>query len=862
VRAVAEPSRFDAEAVLRVSEARYRSLVEASVAVVWTTDPDGRFVEAQFSWEAYTGQPWSEHAGFGWAEMVHPDDRRRVLDRWAEAAATGDTYEVTTRVRHAGTGTWRWCDVRAAPVKAPDGVVVEWVGTLTDVGDRRIAEQRAAEAAARMDALLRTAPIGLAFFDRDLRYVMLNETLAEINGVPLDEHVGRRVGEVVPAVGEVTDRLFREVIETGDAVLDIEISGETPARPGEPRDWVVNYFPVRDDRGELMGIGATVVDVTERKQAEQRLTEERQVVETLHWVGSILSAELDLGRLVQAVTDAATLLTGAQFGAFFYNVVDEGGERYQLYTISGVSRDAFELFDMPRNTAIFAPTFAGESVIRLADVTADPRYGQMPPHHGIPEGHLPVRSYLAVPVVSRSGDVLGGLFFGHGKPGVFDERDEQLAVGIAAQAAVGMDNAALYEAVSRAERRQALLATASAQLTTSLERREVLRRLTDIVVPELADVCEVDLLEPDGRLRRFINSNGAVPREVEKAIERRPFSLDGEHPVAQVLRSGRPRLLREVPDDLLGRLATDDDHLAVARRFGIRSAMIVPLVARDQAIGVLSLVATTDERRFDQSDLELAEDLAGRTAVALDNARLYDQQREAALLLQRSLLPPVASPFAGMEVAVRYLPGGEGVETGGDWYDVVRLPSGRVGLALGDVMGRGIPAAARMGQLRNGLRAYLLDERGPADALTRLELFADPERTFVTTICAVLDPVTREMCVANAGHVPPLLVVAGLDVAYLDVPLSPPLGTVVGPPIEEGTVTLPAGATLVLFTDGLVERRDQPVDVGLDRLRVVAEEARGEPDLDVFTDALLAGMLGSAPNTDDVAVLVLRLPPA
>jgi PAS domain S-box-containing protein len=157
-----------------------------------------------------------------------------------------------------------------------------------------------------------------------------------------------------------------------------------------------------------------------------------------------LSAELDLQRLVQQVTDTGTDLTGAKYGAFFYNMLDDRGESYVLFTLSGAPREAFEKFGLPRNTAMFGPTFRGEGVIRLHDVLVDRRYGQNAPHRGQPEGHLPVRSYLAVPVKSRGGDVIGGLFFGHPEVGVFGERSERLALGVAAQAAVAIDNAQLY----------------------------------------------------------------------------------------------------------------------------------------------------------------------------------------------------------------------------------------------------------------------------------------------------------------------------------------------------------------------------------------------------------------------------------
>jgi PAS domain S-box-containing protein len=186
------------------------------------------------------------------------------------------------------------------------------------------------------------------------------------------------------------------------------------------------------------------------RAAEITAQEYERIIATLQRVGTALTAERDLHAIVQIVTDAGTELSGAQFGAFFYNVLNEAGESYMLYTLAGVPPEHFSRFPMPRNTAIFDPTFKGEGVIRLDDVTKDPRYGQSAPYFGMPPGHLPVRSYLAVPVVSRSGEVLGGLFFGHATPGVFTERQERVIAGIAAHAAIAIDNARLSDARQRA----------------------------------------------------------------------------------------------------------------------------------------------------------------------------------------------------------------------------------------------------------------------------------------------------------------------------------------------------------------------------------------------------------------------------
>ena len=212
-----------------------------------------------------------------------------------------------------------------------------------------------------------------------------------------------------------------------------------------------------------------------RRETARLLKDEAEILELLNKVGTAVSAEIELDRAVQVVTDTATRLSGAAFGSFFYNVVDDKGESYTLYTLSGVPREAFARFPMPRNTAVFAPTFNGEGIVRSADITKDPRFGRNEPYFGMPKGHLPVCSYLAVPVISRTGEVLGGLFFGHPQPGVFDDRAERVVAAIAVQAAIAIDKAKLYRAAQDEIARRRRTEEALRQSEQSLESKVSVR---------------------------------------------------------------------------------------------------------------------------------------------------------------------------------------------------------------------------------------------------------------------------------------------------------------------------------------------------------------------------------------------------
>jgi PAS domain S-box-containing protein len=264
--------------------------------------------------------------------------------------------------------------------------------------------------------------------------------------------------------GGSTSRLLREPFIVDDPTHWQEVSGRSALYDGEgiqrmlvlplvirgeAAGTICCYFRAAHDlSAEALGAAKTFASIASNALSESKL-------DRLAEVARIVSGELDLEKLVQAITDAATELTGAQFGAFFYNVVDDGGESHMLYTISGVPREAFSQFPMPRNTEIFAPTFAGSGTVRSANIQKDPRYGRNAPYHGMPAGHLPVVSYLGVPVMTREGNVLGGLLFSHPEEGIFSDAEERLAEALAAQAAVAIDNARLYQTLREDRTRSA-----------------------------------------------------------------------------------------------------------------------------------------------------------------------------------------------------------------------------------------------------------------------------------------------------------------------------------------------------------------------------------------------------------------------
>ncbi|WP_020121496.1 SpoIIE family protein phosphatase [Streptomyces canus] len=415
-------------------------------------------------------------------------------------------------------------------------------------------------------------------------------------------------------------------------------------------------------------------------------------------------------------------------------------------------------------------------------------------------------------------------------------------------------------------RRLALIADGAARIGTTLEADQTARELADVVVPEFADVAAVDVLDSvldehrpatrDGpALFRALAVKAAYTTDAATAADQPGLitAYDPDRLATRCVRTGRPILVPHTGGSDLSHIARDDHAAVLLARAGVHSYLAVPLIARGITLGFLGLTRARDPRPFDEDDLAIAAELASRAAVCIDNARAHQHMRNAAETLQRSLLPTAPPDLPGLQVASRYLPAQAAYEIGGDWYDVLPLSDDRTALAVGDVMGSGIEAAAAMGRLRTATTAFAGLSLDPAQVLEQLDsITSGLEQYIATCVYAVYDPHRRECRIANAGHLPPALLRRGGHPQLLDVPTGAPLG-VGGVPFETTTFTFAPGDQLVLYTDGLVETRRHSIDERLDTLLRLLD-APASP-LEETCDRLLADLRHSDDH-DDVALLI------
>lgn len=870
---------------------------------------------------------------------------------------------------------------------------------------------------ALLDTLLQSAPVGLGFVDRELRFVRVNEKLAAMNGPSVEEHQGRRIDEVVPGLAHIVVPILERTLATGEASVDFDLTGETLAAPGDVRHWIASYYPVReaDAPGAPVGVGVVIRDVTEERRAAEELDVRARHLEAVAATGqrALFSDDLDgllrdgtetvaailgvdsvhvfehdpeqrwfqlryahnspvpLGATVPddpgtqpgwalehrmpvvipdmatetrfaptplaATVGAASAMTvvirgpGRPFGVLscftrtrrkfrqeevdfvqsMANVLGTAAARHKVDMALRAERERLRLaldaggmgdweWDIPSGRLSWSE--GTERVFGLAPGSFGETYDKwMALVH--PDDRAGVDEQVRAALESGDGEPFkiefravqpGGAVHwvsGSGRV-VRDEHGEAVGmIGVAADVTERMEAeytqtllfAAEQEARAEAEAardRLAFLAEASEVLSSSLDYRSTLTQVAHLAVPRLADWCAVDVLDEDAGGPMNVVVAHADPAKVAMAAalrERWPSDPESEQGVGAVIRSGEPQIIPEVTDEMLTAAALDDEHLAVIRELGLRSALTVPLTARGRTLGALSLISAESERVYNDADLALATDLARRAALAIDNALLFRDRSDVADALQRALLPPSSPEIPGLEVAVRYRPVGRGTEIGGDFYDVFESAPGMWSVVIGDVCGKGTAAAAVTGLARDTIRGVSIRERSPRRVLSVLNevlLRRDEDRAevgrFLTVALARVETgavgddgaggAGVPVRVACAGHPLPLVVRPGGVVEEAGKPaLLLGLFTEVDP--VDVDVLLTPGSAMVFFTDGVIEQHGPEGMFGEDRLRALLASV-GPADAEMVAQSVLDAIAEFAPGPrqDDVAVVVLRVP--
>ena len=463
---------------------------------------------------------------------------------------------------------------------------------------------------------------------------------------------------------------------------------------------------------------------------------------------------------------------------------------------------------------------------------------------------------VALPLHGAAG-VIGAIGLSFTEPRELDPSELEFLDILANACAQSMGRITAQRDAALQTSKLVFLAEAATELASSLDYQVTLARVAQLAVPTFADWCAIDVVD-DGRLRRLAvaHVDPAKVRLAHELAERYPPDPEAPHGAWQVMRTGESDLIAEITDEMLVAGAVDAEHLAIARALHLRSAVTVPLVARGRVLGVLTWVSAESERHFTADDLALAEELAHRAAVSLDNSELHSQTLAAAVQLQHAVLPQSLPTSPRWELGHHYSPAGR-TEVGGDFYDAVELADGRLMMFMGDVMGRGVAAAAAMAQVRAAVRAYAAIDPRPAQVLDKLdrmfELYGSEQ--LVTLLYLLADPDRDELVIGNAGHPPPVLVRCDGTAERLPSADGPPLG-VGSAPRGEHVVRLEVSDTIVAFTDGLIERRGEDITDGQERL-TAAVLALGRRPLPELVLAVVE-RVGDPSRDDDIAVLGVR----
>ncbi len=528
-----------------------------------------------------------------------------------------------------------------------------------------------------------------------------------------------------------------------------------------------------------------------------------------------VTSELVLADSVDAVIKIVTYHMADAVGASIAALALRDGDDVRIVGLRGLPlREArqWEVVPLSRSMATNDVIRSGRRLVLVGAAAIRGAYPDLP---GVDRGE---RTVMTMPL-RVAGRTIGAIHLS--RPGAAEPDPTELDFLdiMADTCAQAFERIEASDVARRQTARLEFLAEASIELAKSLDLEVTTRRVARLAVPNFADWCAIDIVR-DARVHRLAVAH-VDPRKVELAValqERWPPDPDSPTGARAVAMSGRPELVHEITDEMIVAGCRDPEQLRIARELQLRSALLVPLFVRGRVIGVLTWVSTDEHRLYEWDDVRFAEHLARRAATAIDNAELYSQTRAAAEQLQRAVLPQALAGDDCWEVSCDYRPSGR-AEIGGDFYDAFTLGDGRYVAFIGDVMGRGVAAAAAMAEMRAATRAFASIDPDPAVVLGKLDamVLTYGSDQLVTLVYVLADASAGHLLVGNAGHPPPAVLRADGSVEWLPYADGPPLG-VATHGREWATVAFQAGDTLLAFTDGLVERRDEDIATGLERL--------------------------------------------
>lgn len=735
---------------------------------------------------------------------------------------------------------------------------------MTDVGTPSFAGHGASSDADRiaslLDAVFANAAVGIASWDLALRFERVNDELAAINGMSAEAHVGRTPAELLPTIGARVEADLRQVLETGLALRDVPVEGETPAAPGVTRFWLADYFPVRDPTGIVVGLAALVVEVTDERRARVR-------------------ADAALQRSAFVDAELQSLYSALPVGVAFlgpdlrYQRVNETLARINGRPVS--AHIGASLSDILGDLADSL-----ETSLRQVMETRQPL--ELEVNAALPEGSSDVRALEATyfPVVDGGGELLGvGAVVRdvtHRHELELEQsrllRDALIARADAEAAQVRTDDAREEADLTgaearRAHARMALLADAGQRMAESMDWATTVRATARSVVPEIADWASVTVVEPDGRLRVVaVAHRDPELQQIAQALAddhvSDPDALVGS---GFVIRTRRMQVLSDISPDTVRASADGPEHLALLEALNFKHVAIAPLETPAGIIGALTFVLGDSGRSFSPEDLQLIEAVAGRAALHIYNARLYTERSHIASTLQASLLPSALPEIPGATVAARYRAAGDHNTVGGDFYDIFRSGEAVWTVIVGDVSGKGAEAAAITALARHTLRTASRLDGEPASNLALLNqaLHEDAHSTaFCTVVYALMCPgdIGFDVRFANGGHPPPLLLRVDGTVESIESGRGSLVGAVPEARFTEATLRLAPGELLLLYTDGLTEVRTDDVMFGERDLRAtLAAQAGASADEVVAAIERRAVELQAGKLRDDLAIVAIQV---